>query len=156
MDLGNDEGHSLGKIGTAALAAECGEWKKEEIKRTVKNKSNWSWTRKDSRIKIVGWGLICWEDNVPRRKEQRRFGWTSESQFCLLLFWILVLPRRQISLYFWGSVCLGKSFLCLIWRPQRWKATKGKDFLENSLQVILICTRKIAAEEIFFCRISVM
>lgn len=40
MDLGNDEGHSLGKIGTAALAAECGEWKKEEIKRTVKNKSN--------------------------------------------------------------------------------------------------------------------
>lgn len=66
---------------------------------------------------------------------QSRFGWTSESQFHLLL-WISVLLRRYVPLHFWGCVCLGNSFLPLVWRLQKWKASK------KMLLVFLIGTKK--------------
>lgn len=108
------------------------EWKKEEIKRIVSYKSNWSWTRKDGRIKAVGWGLLYSERMMFQEKQkQSKFGWTSESQLCLLLFWISVLSRKYVALHFWGNVYLDNSFLSLFWNLQRWKATKRKKFLEN-------------------------
>jgi len=109
------------------------EWKNEEIKRIVRYKSNWSWTRTDGRIKAVGWGLpYSGQIMFQEKQKQSTFGQTSESQLCVLLFWISIkknyLSRKYVALHFWGNVYLDNSFLSLFWSLQRWKSKKERIF----------------------------